>query len=113
VIAATDITIKRVRKSNDPSAVIAPAAKRSESPGKNGVTTSPVSQKIIINRIRYAHTPYDLIIASRYMSICNMTSMKFIIKSIGGSSAFDLSYRFITGIFTDMAECQKISGNDI
>jgi hypothetical protein len=33
-------------------AIIAPAANKSESPGKNGVTTKPVSAKIIKNRIR-------------------------------------------------------------
>ena len=30
----------------------APAANSIESPGKNGVTTSPVSQKMMANRIR-------------------------------------------------------------
>ena len=33
------------------NAVIAPATKSKESPGKKGVTTKPVSQKIIINNI--------------------------------------------------------------
>jgi hypothetical protein len=32
-------------------AAIVPAAKRSESPGRNGVTTRPVSQKMIRKRI--------------------------------------------------------------
>ena len=32
-----------------PTAAIPPAANSSESPGRNGVTTKPVSQKIIKN----------------------------------------------------------------
>ena len=34
-----------------PMAAIPPAANSSESPGKNGVTTKPVSQKITTNKI--------------------------------------------------------------
>ena len=34
-----------------PVAASAPATNNSESPGRNGVTTKPVSQKIIRNRI--------------------------------------------------------------
>ena len=37
--------------SKEPSAAKVPAAKRSESPGRNGVTTSPVSAKITRNKI--------------------------------------------------------------
>ena len=33
-------------------AIIAPAANSRESPGRNGVTTKPVSAKIIRNKIR-------------------------------------------------------------
>jgi hypothetical protein len=33
-------------------AIIAPAANKRESPGRNGVTTRPVSAKIIRNRIK-------------------------------------------------------------
>ena len=35
----------------------APTANSSESPGRIGVTTSPVSQKMIANRIAYVQTP--------------------------------------------------------
>jgi len=41
----------------DPNAAKAPAAKRRESPGRNGVKTSPVSMKIIINKIAYVANP--------------------------------------------------------
>ncbi len=34
-----------------PAAASVPATNSSESPGRNGVTTSPVSQKMIANRI--------------------------------------------------------------
>lgn len=34
---------------SDPRAENAPAAKSSESPGRKGVTTSPVSMKMMIN----------------------------------------------------------------
>jgi hypothetical protein len=34
-----------------PTAAMAPATKRRESPGRIGVTTSPVSQKMIAKRI--------------------------------------------------------------
>ena len=37
------------------------AANINESPGKNGVTTNPVSQKIITNKITYVNTPYSFI----------------------------------------------------
>jgi hypothetical protein len=37
--------------SSDPPAASAPAAKSSESPGRKGVTTSPVSAKTIANRM--------------------------------------------------------------
>ena len=37
---------------SDPEAAKAPAANSSESPGRNGVTTKPVSQKTIRNRRR-------------------------------------------------------------
>src|SRR5262249_14700407 len=45
-----------------------PTANRRESPGKNGVTTSPVSQKTIRNRIRYVHTPYSWMTPLRCLS---------------------------------------------
>ena len=37
---------------SDPLAAKAPAANSSESPGRNGVTTSPVSQKTMANSSR-------------------------------------------------------------
>ena len=37
---------------SQPKAANVPAANSSESPGRNGVTTSPVSQKMIAKRIR-------------------------------------------------------------
>jgi len=33
--------------------MIAPAANNNESPGRKGVTTNPVSAKMIMNKIRY------------------------------------------------------------
>jgi len=39
-------------------AAIAPNTKSRESPGKKGVTTKPVSQKIMTNMIKYVHAPY-------------------------------------------------------
>jgi len=41
----------------EPRAEKAPAAKIRLSPGKKGVKTKPVSQKIIINKIRLVRTP--------------------------------------------------------
>ncbi len=43
--------------SSAPPVANVPAANSSESPGRNGVTMSPVSQKMIRNRIAYVHTP--------------------------------------------------------
>ena len=40
----------------------APAANKSESPGKNGVTTKPVSQKMTKNKTTYSHGP--IVVAS-------------------------------------------------
>jgi hypothetical protein len=37
---------------NEPKAANEPAAKRRESPGKNGVITTPVSRKMIKKRIK-------------------------------------------------------------
>jgi hypothetical protein len=36
---------------------MAPAAKSSESPGRKGVTTTPVSRKTIPKRMAYTHRP--------------------------------------------------------
>ncbi|MND02174.1 hypothetical protein D3C83_214540 [compost metagenome] len=40
-----------------PAPAIAPAAKSSESPGRNGVTTRPVSAKTIANSRLYTQAP--------------------------------------------------------
>src|SRR5258706_1130520 len=47
---------------------MAPAAKRRESPGRNGATTNPVSLKMIANRIPYVHNPYAAISSLRWTS---------------------------------------------
>jgi hypothetical protein len=47
---ATHRIIIKVGKSSIPLAARAPVAKRRESPGKKGVTTRPVSQKIMANK---------------------------------------------------------------
>ena len=41
--------------SQAPKAETAPATNSSESPGRNGVTTSPVSQKMMRKRMAYVH----------------------------------------------------------
>ncbi len=48
---------KNAQKSNSPVAVNVPAAKSSESPGKKGVTTMPVSRNTIRNKIANVQTP--------------------------------------------------------
>ena len=50
-IAATTSVMASTFTSIAPVAAIAPATKSSESPGRNGVTTNPVSEKMIANRI--------------------------------------------------------------
>ena len=52
------------------AATTAPAANSSESPGRNGVTTSPVSQKMIRNRMAYVHPPYCRSRSARCVSMC-------------------------------------------
>jgi hypothetical protein len=47
---------------------MAPATKRREAPGRYGITTSPVSQKLITKRIRYVYRPYVSMIPGRYLS---------------------------------------------
>jgi hypothetical protein len=42
---------------SEPVAHSAPVAKSSESPGRNGVTTKPVSAKTITKRKPYTHEP--------------------------------------------------------
>lgn len=48
-----------------PGPASAPAAKRSESPGRNGIITRPVSAKIIPKSRRYVSGPKVLIIEAR------------------------------------------------
>lgn len=60
---------------NDPIAANAPAANSSESPGKKGVNTKPVSAKMIKNKIAYEITPYVEIICPKCVSMCKMNSM--------------------------------------
>jgi hypothetical protein len=51
-------TIRCTFRSFVGSADSAPATNSSESPGRNGVTTRPVSQNRIKNRMAYTQTPY-------------------------------------------------------
>ena len=44
-------------KERTPAAPSAPVAKRRESPGRKGVTTRPVSQKMMAKRTPYASAP--------------------------------------------------------
>jgi hypothetical protein len=50
-VAAASTTTDATVSSSAPLAARAPAAKSSESPGRNGVTTSPVSAKTMAKRI--------------------------------------------------------------
>jgi len=64
-----------------PPAIKAPAAKSNGSPGKNGVTTKPVSANMIMKKIRYVQNCYLIIISFRCLSIFNSTSMILVKKS--------------------------------
>src|SRR3990167_2455924 len=79
--AAPSSTVRRTGL-NDPRAANAPAAKRSESPGKNGVKTSPVSQKIVAKRIRYVRRPNCSMSAARWTSRWRKRSMMIWRKDI-------------------------------
>src|SRR3989344_2361192 len=57
MMAAMMKTMSRIQTLNDPTAANVPAAKMSESPGRKGVTTRPVSQKIMAKRIPYDQPP--------------------------------------------------------
>lgn len=52
----------------------APAANRSESPGRNGVRTRPVSQNTIANRMAYVSCPWVVIMPAMWWSKCRMKS---------------------------------------
>ena len=51
----TTSTSQPISRGMPGSAVMAPATKSSESPGRKGVTTSPVSQKMMTNSMAYVH----------------------------------------------------------
>lgn len=53
----------------------AAAANRSESPGRNGKITAPVSIKITANRIKYVESPNVFTIFMRWLSICRIKSI--------------------------------------
>lgn len=53
----------------------APAANSSESPGRKGVSTSPVSQNTMVQRMAYVAVPCCWIIADRCLSRCKMKLM--------------------------------------
>ena len=57
-------------KFTTPNAPSAPVANKSESPGKNGVTTNPVSANTIANKIPYAILPCDTNNSARCLSRC-------------------------------------------
>src|SRR5215212_1916715 len=62
-----------------------PAANNRESPGRKGVTTKPVSIKIIRKRMAYVHTPYWLMMFARCSSRCKKRSIKNLICSMNNS----------------------------
>ncbi|MNI77498.1 hypothetical protein D3C73_1337980 [compost metagenome] len=64
-----------------PVAPNAPAINNSESPGRKGMTTSPVSAKTIRNSTRYTHTPYC---ATQTPSVLSMWSTILKNSSISG-----------------------------
>src|SRR5262249_16243963 len=57
-----------------PVAARAPVANNSESPGRNGVTTRPVSANTIANRIAYTQGPYAPTSSRRGLSKCSRKS---------------------------------------
>src|SRR5436305_286515 len=64
----------RAHTEREPLAAKAPAANSSESPGRKGVTTSPVSQKTIAKSSRYVQAPYSWMIGLRCLSRCRTKS---------------------------------------
>jgi hypothetical protein len=65
-----------------PRAAKVPAANRSESPGRKGVTTKPVSMKMTKNSRPYVHAPYWVMIPARYTSRCRNRSIRNFTVSI-------------------------------
>jgi len=60
----------------EPRAARAPVANKSESPGRNGVITKPVSAKIMRNKMTYVKVPYVETMFTRCSSRCKMKSTK-------------------------------------
>src|SRR5688572_25289592 len=69
--------------SSTPVAASAPAAKRSESPGRNGQMTRPVSMKMIANNIAYTQMPYCATNSARWTSRCRNRSMTYSMRRDG------------------------------
>ncbi len=65
---------KRISILKTPVAASVPAANKRVSPGKNGVTTIPVSRNIIKNNNMYVSAEYSLAIVCRYLSRCRIMS---------------------------------------
>src|SRR5438128_7307498 len=65
-----------------PTAATAPATNSSESPGRNGVTTSPVSQNTIRKSSPYTHAPCRATNSPRCTSRCTIQSQKRVRRSM-------------------------------
>src|SRR5690348_15036610 len=72
------------------TAASAPIANNSESPGKNGVTTNPVSQNTIANKIAYTQYSYSDTNSLKWRSRCRIRSIRLVISSM---SAIELVIR--------------------
>src|SRR5690606_179471 len=68
--------------SSPPTAASVPATNSSESPGRKGITTRPVSTKMIANSSAYTQTPYCSMTDARCRSRCRNRS-RSCAKSIG------------------------------
>src|ERR1043166_9258162 len=71
------------RRLISPSAASVPATQRSESPGRNGVTTSPASQNTMTKSSPYTHTPCCLTNSPRCTSRCTTRCHRKARSSIG------------------------------
>src|SRR5260221_2823859 len=65
-----------------PTAATAPATNKSESPGRNGVTTNPVSQKTMTKSSAYTHAPCSLTNSPRCASRWTIQSQKRVRRSM-------------------------------
>src|SRR5262245_7755989 len=63
------------------TAASAPIAKSNESPGKNGVTTRPVSQKMMAKSAKYSQGPREFPHSTRWVSRWEMTFQKLRMRS--------------------------------